>query len=138
MNVAILKDHRPQTSAGLSDAWRGCRAERVQELRERALRDFERFGLPSRRVEDFKYTDLRAIMRYGRAVGLSAFSGRDAGRARLIAQRGLWRCPRPGAGRWHVCAELSDLAGVEQGLSIRTVGEALASGDADVASLLRR
>src|SRR5580692_10360608 len=35
----------------------------VAALRAEAFHRFERAGLPSRRVEDWKYTDLRAAMR---------------------------------------------------------------------------
>ena len=37
----------------------------VAGLREAAFRRFERAGLPHRRVEEWKYTDLRALMRDG-------------------------------------------------------------------------
>jgi Fe-S cluster assembly protein SufD len=36
--------------------------------REAAFRHFERTGLPHRRVEDWKYTDLRALMREGKPL----------------------------------------------------------------------
>ena len=35
----------------------------VAALREEAFRRFEAGGLPSRRIEEWKYTDLRALMR---------------------------------------------------------------------------
>ena len=35
----------------------------VAALREAAFRSFEAHGLPHRRVEEWKYTDLRALMR---------------------------------------------------------------------------
>src|SRR5690349_16623109 len=35
----------------------------VAAMREAAFRRFEHQGLPHRRVEDWKYTDLRALMR---------------------------------------------------------------------------
>ena len=40
----------------------------VASLREEAFRAFERDGLPNRRVEEWKYTDLRALMRDAKPV----------------------------------------------------------------------
>jgi Fe-S cluster assembly protein SufD len=40
----------------------------VAGLREAAFRRFERSGLPHRRVEEWKYTDLRALMREGKPL----------------------------------------------------------------------
>ena len=36
---------------------------KVLELRQQAFAAFEHAGLPHRRLEDWKYTDLRALMR---------------------------------------------------------------------------
>ena len=45
-------------------ARRRCRATRaIARERDRAFARFERSGLPHRRVEQWKYTDLRALMR---------------------------------------------------------------------------
>ncbi|MEX0753361.1 MAG: Fe-S cluster assembly protein SufD, partial [Xanthobacteraceae bacterium] len=38
-------------------------AGEVAKLREAAFRNFDARGLPHRRVEEWKYTDLRALMR---------------------------------------------------------------------------
>ena len=40
----------------------------VAARREAAFRRFERLGLPHRRIEDWKYTDLRALMRDGKPL----------------------------------------------------------------------
>ena len=40
----------------------------VVARREAAFRRFERLGLPHRRIEDWKYTDLRALMRDGKPL----------------------------------------------------------------------
>jgi len=40
----------------------------IAGLREAAFRRFERSGLPHRRVEEWKYTDLRALMREGKPL----------------------------------------------------------------------
>ncbi|MGA8414501.1 MAG: Fe-S cluster assembly protein SufD, partial [Xanthobacteraceae bacterium] len=40
----------------------------VAARREAAFRRFERLGLPHRRIEDWKYTDLRVLMRDGKPL----------------------------------------------------------------------
>src|ERR1700693_3662382 len=59
-------------------------AQAVAAVREEASRRSERQALPSRRVEDWKYTDLRAAMRD--ALPLAA--GPDAAARARVAQAG--------------------------------------------------
>ena len=67
MNVALVKtDAKPD--AALSDAFAVARdrlpgAGKVAEMRQQAFEAYERAGLPHRRIEDWKYTDLRVLMR---------------------------------------------------------------------------
>ena len=64
-------DIRPIRSAaeqGLIEAFAAARTKlpgsgAVSERREAAFRQFEDAGLPHRRIEEWKYTDLRALMR---------------------------------------------------------------------------
>jgi Fe-S cluster assembly protein SufD len=108
----------------------------VASRREEAFRRFEKQGLPHRRVEEWKYTDLRALMRdakplaqgpnaaskkYAKGAG-SIVSGVDA--RRIVFADGAF------------VPELSDLAQLETGLSITFLAQALAEGDADVAARL--
>ncbi len=63
-----LKVIRTTAEQGLVDAFAGARATlpgsgAVKSLRENAFHAFEAKGLPHRRVEEWKYTDLRALMR---------------------------------------------------------------------------
>ena len=76
----------------------------VASLREAAFRRFERSGLPHRRVEEWKYTDLRALMRDSKplaetpdanAKGSGKVGGRDSRRAEGSSHR---HC------RWMLCA----------------------------------
>ena len=65
MNVALAKT---DTGRALSDVFAVARgrlpgAGKVAELRQQAFEAYERAGLPHRRIEDWKYTDLRALMR---------------------------------------------------------------------------
>jgi Fe-S cluster assembly protein SufD len=103
--------------------------EPVASLRERAFSTFEARGLPHRRVEEWKYTDLRALMRDAKPLALppdAAAKARakgavspvgDIDRRRLVFVDGSF------------APELSDLAGLEAGLSVRPMAEALAQGD---------
>ena len=65
MNVALAKT---ETGRALSDAFALVRdrlpgAGKVAEARQQAFEAYERAGLPHRRIEDWKYTDLRVLMR---------------------------------------------------------------------------
>jgi Fe-S cluster assembly protein SufD len=100
--------------------------------REEAFSRFEKQGLPHRRVEEWKYTDLRALMRDAKPLA----QGPDAGsklRAKmagsLVAGVDARRIVFAEGG---FVPELSDLTGLEHGLSITSLAQALAQGDADV------
>jgi len=107
----------------------------VAALREHAFRRFEVDGLPHRRVEEWKYTDLRALMRDAKplagvpdaATKARAGSAGAALAAAIEARRIMFV---DGA----FAPELSDLGGLESGLTIRSMAEALAKGDAQVAA----
>jgi Fe-S cluster assembly protein SufD len=65
MNVVVAKT---ETDRALSDSFAVVRdrlpgAAKVVDLRRQAFEAYERAGLPHRRIEDWKYTDLRALMR---------------------------------------------------------------------------
>ncbi len=108
----------------------------VAARRDAAFGVFAKFGLPSRRVEDWKYTDLRALMRDAKPLA----SAPDAARlARIKAEprllgdiQALTLTFVDGA----LAPALSDLDALEPGLSIRPLAEALADGDVTVAAHL--
>src|SRR5262249_27529829 len=65
MNVALAKN---ETGRALSDSFAIARdrlpgAGKVAEARRAAFDAYDRAGLRHRRLEDWKYTDLRALMR---------------------------------------------------------------------------
>lgn len=102
-------------------------------LREDAFAGFAARGLPHRRVEAWRYTDLRANLR-----AIAPAAG-PADAARLAALPAA--VPGDGARRivvanGHVHRELSDLDAIEAGLTIATLAEALAAGDETVLALL--
>jgi len=99
----------------------------VAELREDAFLRFEARGLPHRRVEEWKYTDLRALMRdlyplatppdaAARLRGANAGALGEVDCRRLVFVDGTF------------APELSDLV-PEPGLAIGSMAEALAKGD---------
>ena len=102
----------------------GCE---VAATRAAAFESFVASGLPHRRVEAWKYTDLRSLMREAQPLAAppdaaalvraqaagSTFA--DAGFRRLVVVDGAF------------AADLSDLAELEGGLTICAMAEALAS-----------
>lgn len=139
--MAELKVIKTAAEEGLAEAFAGARAKlpgngAVLSLRDQAFHTFEAKGLPHRRVEEWKYTDLRALMRDAkplaappdaaakeRAKQANTLIG-DIDRRRVVFVDGVFT------------PELSDLAGLERGLSIRSMAEALAQGDAAVTAHL--
>jgi Fe-S cluster assembly protein SufD len=131
MNVVLAKT---ETGRALSDIFAIARDRlpgkgKVAAARHQAFEAYERAGLPHRRIEDWKYTDLRVLMREvlplaaapdaaalkraGVALKLHAIEGAR----RLVLVDGMF------------AAKLSDTANPEQGLGIRTLREVLEEGD---------
>src|SRR3954447_5982093 len=125
MNVAVVKTG---TERRLSDVFALARGRlpgdgRVAEVRQAAIATYERLGLPHRRIEEWEYTDLRALMREVLPLGpmpdVAALArARDAlsfvavaGAQKLVLVDGV------------VVPELSDLGASEQGVSVRTLRE---------------
>jgi Fe-S cluster assembly protein SufD len=106
-------------------------------LRRRAFEAYARAGLPHRRIEEWKYTDLRALMREvlplaaapdaaaleRAAIALSALSADDGAR-RLVLVDGMFT------------PSLSNLSGLEPGVEVRPLREMLELGRQGSASLL--
>jgi len=104
--------------------------------REEAFRRFEQLGLPHRRVEEWKYTDLRALMRDAKPLA-QAPDARSKQRAKTAGAivAGVDACRIVFAEGVFV-PELSDLSQLEPGLSIAPLARALAEGDAEVVARL--
>ena len=133
MNVALAKT---ETGRALSDAFALVRdrlpgAGKVAEARQQAFDAYERAGLPHRRIEDWKYTDLRVLMRevLPLAVAPDAAALKRAaaalkphaiaGATRLVLVDGVY------------AAELSDVVGLEAGVRVQTLREVLQNGDSE-------
>jgi Fe-S cluster assembly protein SufD len=132
MNLVLAKT---DTGRALSDAFSIVRDRlpgtgKVADTRRQAFEAYERLGLPHRRIEDWKYTDLRGLMREvlppaaapdaaaltraGAALKLHAIEGVR----RLVLVDGVF------------APKLSEAGDPEKGLGIRTLREVLEAGDA--------
>src|SRR5947209_4469384 len=134
MNVVLAKT---DTGRALSDALEFARDRlpgvgKVVELRCQAFEAYQRAGLPHRRIEDWKYTDLRALMRevlpLAPAPDVAALKRASAalnlhaiaGVRRLVLVDGIFE------------PKLSEAGSLEQGLGIRTLREVLEAGNAEL------
>jgi len=99
----------------------------IKKLRETAARAFAESGLPHRRIEEWKYTDLRALMREAaplapppeaeaiqQAKRIDPFPGVEL--RRLVLVNGVF------------VHELSNLGNLEKGLSIVSLAQAMTEG----------
>src|SRR5213596_1730167 len=100
----------------LAAEWQAAKAKLpgAAPLRAAAFERFALTGLPHRRVEEWKYTDLRALMRDAKARAKDAGALlADIDSRKLVFVDGAF------------VPELSDLAGLGAGLTIRPMAEAL-------------
>jgi Fe-S cluster assembly protein SufD len=140
MNVALVRAEA-KTGAALSDTFGMARDRlpgtgKVAEARQQAFEAYERSGLPHRRIEDWKYTDLRVLMRevLPLAAAPDAASLSRAGAAlKLHAIEGARRLVLVDG---EFAPNLSDIGSPEKGLGIRTLREALEAGDAAIQAQL--
>ncbi|MBR0753894.1 Fe-S cluster assembly protein SufD [Bradyrhizobium jicamae] len=136
MNVVVAKT---ETGRALSDAFAVARERlpgkgAIAEQRRQAFEAYERAGLPHRRIEDWKYTDLRALMREvlplapapdAAALTRAATAAKSvaiAGARRVVLVDGVF------------APSLSDLAGLDKGLNIRSLREVLEGADTALAA----
>lgn len=138
-----LKVMRTAAEQSLAEAFAGARGKlpgggAVKSLRESAFHAFEAKGLPHRRVEEWKYTDLRTLMRDAKPLAsppdaAAKLKAKSAGAflaalkpRRIVIVDGVFS------------AELSDLSEPETGLWVGSLAEALAKGDPTVVERLGR
>ena len=131
MNLALAK---AETGRALSDTFAVARdrlpgAAKVADLRRLAFDAYERTGLPHRRIEDWKYTDLRVLMRDVLPLAASpdaAALARAAAALKLHAIDGVRKLLLVDG---VFAPTLSDLGSLEKGLGIHTLREVLEAGD---------
>jgi Fe-S cluster assembly protein SufD len=131
---AELRSVKTTAEQTLADAYQASKAElpggrKVVALREAAAARFDALGLPNRRVEEWKYTDLRALI--GEAKPLAgvpdaAAKARAKNAGKLIGDMDARRIVFVDGA---FVPELSDLADLSPGLSIRSMAQALAANE---------
>ncbi len=132
MNVVLAKT---DSGRALSEAFALARPRlpglgKVADTRREAFEAYERMGLPHRRMEDWKYTDLRVLMREVLPLAAapdSAALTRAAAALKLHAIDGVRRLVLVDG---VFAPRLSDLSNLEQGLDIRSLREVLEASDA--------
>jgi Fe-S cluster assembly protein SufD len=132
MNLALAKS---ETGRVLGEAFAIARdrlpgAGKVADTRRQAFEAYERAGLPHRRLEDWKYTDLRVLMREVLPLAAApdqAALTRAAAALKLHAIDGVRRLVLVNG---VFAPKLSELSDLEKGLGIRTLREVLETGDA--------
>jgi len=122
----------------LAAEWAAARAKLpgAAPLREAAFQRFAATGLPHRRVEEWKYTDLRAVMRDAKPLASppdAAAKARAKDAGALLADV---ECRRIVFVDGAFAPELSDLTRLQPGLTIQTMSDALAKDDAFVGARL--
>ncbi len=126
---ADIRQIKTTAEQGLADTFAGARdrlpGATILAMREAAFETFQSKGLPHRRVEEWKYTDLRTLMRDAKPLAAppdaaAKARAKDAGkmlgnldRRRIVIVDGSF------------VAELSDLARLESGLRIASLADAL-------------
>jgi Fe-S cluster assembly protein SufD len=132
MNVALAKT---DGSRVVSETFALARprlpgAGKLADTRRQAFEAYERIGLPHRRIEDWKYTDLRVLMRevLPLAAAPDAAALKRAGAVlKLYAIEGVRRLVLVDG---VFAPNLSELSGLQPGLVIRTLRAVLEDGDA--------
>ncbi|WP_026362870.1 Fe-S cluster assembly protein SufD [Methylopila sp. M107] len=137
---AEVRPIRTAAETALGEAYASVRAdlpggETARLVRDAAFANVERAGLPNRRVEDWKYTDLRALMRDIRPFPAAPVAA-DVEGARTLLSFGDVDAQRVVFVNGRLVPELSDVDGVEGGVSIAPLAVALA-GDAASALALK-
>ena len=138
MNLALAKN---ETGSALSDSFAVARDRlpgtgRVAEARSAAFEAYDRVGLPHRRLEDWKYTDLRALMRevlpLAPAPDAAALK-RAAAAVKLQSIKGLRRLVLVDG---VFVPKLSELDGLAKGVAVGTLRGVLESGEATLQAQL--
>jgi Fe-S cluster assembly protein SufD len=137
MNVDV-RQLRTAAESALAASFAAARrslpgANGVAALRDEAFRRFEADGLPHRRIEEWKYTDLRTLMR--EAKPLARLPDAETKKRALAQSTILIEARRIVFVDGSFVPELSDLEH-EEGLTIRSMAAALAESDPRVISRL--
>ena len=136
--MADVTNLRSPAEAGLSKLFETARQSFASDAtiaREEAFRFFEATGLPSRRVEAFKYTDLRAAI--NEAAPPAEAPSLEAAKAAVTQAKGFAgiEAARLTFVNGHLVRELSDLDRIPAGVTVVPLNDALSQGDVALTQL---
>ena len=141
MNLALVKT---TIADALDGTFAAARAQlpgtgRVVETRQRAFDEFATRGLPTRRVEDYKYTDLRALLRDVAPLASAPDEAAIASAKTAIAGLGIENTQKLVVVDGFYAPDLSDALALD-GVSIKSLRDVLndASVEASADLLLSR
>lgn len=141
--IADIRQMKTAAEQALAEAFSAAKAKlpgrgAVAAMREAAFDLFEAKGLPHRRVEEWKYTDLRTLMREAKPLAAppdaaAKLRAKEAGdilasveRRRIVFVDGTF------------AADLSDLDDLDVGMSFSSLSDALAKSDPETIRHLGR
>jgi Fe-S cluster assembly protein SufD len=135
--MADVKVIKNEAETALADAFAKARArlpgdDSIAARRAAAFDVFAREGLPNWRVEEWKYTDLRALMREAKPLASPPDAAAKARAKTAGALLGDVETRRLVFIDGAFVPELSDLTCLEPGLSIGSLADALAEGDQEL------
>ena len=122
-----MSDTATSATADLKTAFDAMKNAGARSLRQSAWDAFSREGLPNRRVEAWHYTDLRAALRGVaplRAAGPATPALERGESCRFVVLDGAFR------------PDLSDVSALPYGVSVLSLREALARGEAEILAAL--
>jgi Fe-S cluster assembly protein SufD len=138
--TADITPIRTAAETGLVEAFAALRGTRAGDVvaarREAAFRRFEAHGLPHHRVEEWKYTDLRALMRDAKPVAGPPDAAAKARAKAAVSVFAALRARRIAFVDGALVRELSDLGELEPGLKIASLAEELGNGSPGLAARL--
>ena len=108
----------------------------IAAQRAAAFDVFAKSGLPHRRIEEWKYTDLRALMREAKPLATPPDAAAKARAKTAGALLGDVETRRLVFVDGAFVAELSDIAALEAGLTVGSLADALSNGDPTLSSHL--
>jgi Fe-S cluster assembly protein SufD len=97
----------------------------VAEARQAAFDEFTRLGLPHRRIEDWKYTDLRALLRKVAPLAPSPDKAALALAAKAVKSQKIRGTQKLVLVDGVFAPELSDVGALESGIRVHTLRETL-------------
>ncbi len=111
-------------------------SDTIAAQRDAAFDVFAKAGLPHRRIEEWKYTDLRALMREAKPLASPPDAAAKARAKSAGALLGDVEARRIVFVDGAYVAEMSDLANLETGLTLGSLAQALAGNDPALAGHL--